>query len=128
MKAADSAVLTGVVFGTGRGNKCKLKDNITKNKQVIKNSLGNECNAKNWFISSFKCCLDLRAVSLMPKLSYSISSAKRRDLYSLSKNIKMLHSSKIVIKNMRKCIADCVLLTKHSRDWLFFSFCLKPLF
>lgn len=37
MKAADSAALTGVGFGTGRGNKCKLMDNITKKKQLTKN-------------------------------------------------------------------------------------------
>ena len=41
-KAANSAALTGVVFGTGRG-----KDIITRKKHIIKISLGNKCNAKN---------------------------------------------------------------------------------
>lgn len=47
MKAADFAALTGVVFDPDRGNKCKLKDNIMKKKQVRKNSFGDECDAKS---------------------------------------------------------------------------------
>lgn len=39
MKAADSAALAGKVFGTGRGNKCKLKDNITKEKKTSNKEL-----------------------------------------------------------------------------------------
>jgi len=39
MKAADCADLTGVVFGSGRRNKCKWKGNLTKKKSSPKKLL-----------------------------------------------------------------------------------------
>lgn len=56
------------------------------------------------------------SLALTPKLSYSILSAKRKDLYSRFKNSKMLHFSECNQKNMMKHTTECVLLTKHSRD------------
>lgn len=38
MKTAASTALTGVVFGSGRGNESKLKDNITKGGERKKTS------------------------------------------------------------------------------------------
>lgn len=55
-------------------------------------------------------------LSFMLELSYSLSSAKRGDMYSLIKNVKMLHLSKRVVRNTKRRITDRVLLTKHSRD------------